>query len=57
MKVSKDKLLKQSEKRTITEMAELYNVSYGTMWKILHKIGYKPKAKNGRLRTIIEVVD
>lgn len=57
MKVSKDKLLKQSKNRTITEMAELYNVSYGTMWKILHKIGYKPKAKNGRLRTIIEVVD
>lgn len=55
MKVSKRTLKKQSETRTIQQMADLYEVSYGCMWKILHEIGYTPKSRAREKR--IEVVN
>lgn len=55
MKVSRKKLKQQSETRTIQQMADLYEVSYGCMWKILHEIGYTPKSRAREKR--IEVVD
>lgn len=45
--MDKKTIKEQAKTRTIDEMAELYNVSHGTMWNVLHKIGYKPK-KRGR---------
>lgn len=47
MEVSKEEILRQSKTLTISQMAQIYNVSYGNMYHILKELGYKPK-KRGR---------
>lgn len=47
MEISKDELIRQSKTLTISQMAKIHYVSYGTMYYILKSLGYQPK-KRGR---------
>lgn len=52
MEIDIQNLKRQSLTLNITQLAKIYDMSYGKMYSILQRIGYTPK-KRGRKGTVI----
>lgn len=52
--ITKEELLKLAKAHTIQEIADMFGVSYTTIWKYLRKAGYKRKVGRPKSFNFIE---